>query len=586
MASRRRRASSAARSAASGWRLCIGDVLARLLPHGSRGGRTDPRRPWREESASWQSCPAWPPDLFAVAATLVQRSGAYAYRSRDAGRRATFGRAYLERVTRAGAAWRAEPTQPPQDLWDRLHAVLDEPFDTSTADWWAVALELMAVADEAAWGMGYVIDAPEPSAAPPERGESPFAAAVVEAYRELARQERATAPLEHLPASLCWLVPPAECCVLPKACTPQVGVTLAALSHHLALLPSAAEVHPRWLVNPLERELPRQGHGTFNLLIVPYPYRIHGSAFLPADSAPAGPRGRRFAVRQDWLSATTPTRLARFVAGLAEVARREVGTVDGVALPELALDVTHFEAVGRALGRAGVHLLVAGVHARQGPSSANQVRTALYSRDGRPLTHISQNKHHRWKLDAGQIRRYHVGHALDPAEEWWEATDVDRRECSFLQISKGAVVATLVCEDLARIEPVQTILRSVGPNLVIAVLMDGPQLEWRWPGRSATVLADDPGSAVLTLTSFGMVRRSVMPGDAEPREIALWKEPLGQARPLQLPRDRHALLLSLTLGFGRDYTLDGRDDGGSSVRVALGGVHGVAHPDPPAWLEC
>jgi hypothetical protein len=51
-------------------------------------------------------------------------------------------------------------------------------------------------------------------------------------------------------------------------------------------------------------------------------------------------------------------------------------------------------------------------------------------------------------------------------------------------------------------------MNAIGPNLVIALLMDGPQLENRWPARYATVLAEDPGSAVLTVTSLGMVRRS------------------------------------------------------------------------------
>jgi 5-methylcytosine-specific restriction enzyme A len=51
-------------------------------------------------------------------------------------------------------------------------------------------------------------------------------------------------------------------------------------------------------------------------------------------------------------------------------------------------------------------------------------------------------------------------------------------------------------------------MRSVGPNLVVALLMDGPQLTARWPARYASVLADDPGSSVLTLTSLGMCLRS------------------------------------------------------------------------------
>ena len=50
--------------------------------------------------------------------------------------------------------------------------------------------------------------------------------------------------------------------------------------------------------------------------------------------------------------------------------------------------------------------------------------------------------------------------------------------------------------------PLRTVIRSVGPNLVIVLLMDGPQLVRRWPGKYATVLSDDPGSAVLTVTSL------------------------------------------------------------------------------------
>ena len=105
---------------------------------------------------------------------------------------------------------------------------------------------------------------------------------------------------------------------------------------------------------------------------------------------------------------------------------------------------------------------------------------------------------------------------LDPDLTWWEKINISNRQCFFHVFRQGACLATLVCEDLARIDPVQTVLRSVGPNLVVALLLDGPQWERRWPGRYATVLADDPGSAVLTVTSLGMVRRSVMPGEKAP----------------------------------------------------------------------
>jgi hypothetical protein len=64
-----------------------------------------------------------------------------------------------------------------------------------------------------------------------------------------------------------------------------------------------------------------------------------------------------------------------------------------------------------------------------------------------------------------------------------------------------------MCEDLAQSDNVAEVIRSVGPALVITPLLDGPQLASRWAARYASVFADDPGSAVLTLTSFGLAQR-------------------------------------------------------------------------------
>jgi hypothetical protein len=149
----------------------------------------------------------------------------------------------------------------------------------------------------------------------------------------------------------------------------------------------------------------------------------------------------------------------------------------------------------------------------------------------------------------------------------------------------AAALSVLVCEDLARYDPVLTVMNAIGPNLVIALLLDGPQLEQRWPGRYATVLAEDPGSAVLTVTSLGMVLRSNTPGETENREIALWKEPNGRAQPLKLPRGDHALLVTLTSRWVEQFTLDGRGDGISTMEFQFGSAHGVRVPKPPAWLK-
>src|SRR5215471_11675502 len=121
--------------------------------------------------------------------------------------------------------------------------------------------------------------------------------------------------------------------------------------------------------------------------------------------------------------------------------------------------------------------------------------------------HIRQNKHHRWSLDEAQITQYHLGGVLHPHARWWEAMEVPRRTMQFVELAE-LTQASLVCEDLAQNDDIAQLIRSVGPTVVICGLLDGPQLTSRWAARYASVLADDPGSAVLTLASLGMVQRS------------------------------------------------------------------------------
>ena len=104
-----------------------------------------------------------------------------------------------------------------------------------------------------------------------------------------------------------------------------------------------------------------------------------------------------------------------------------------------------------------------------------------------------------------------------------------RRSIQFLELGGGITIVAVVCEDLARLDAVADLLRTVGPTLVLTVLLDGPQLASRWTARYASVLADDPGSAVLTLTSFGMVERSRPGGSAA----------VPSRRPVEGPDTRH-----------------------------------------------
>ena len=100
----------------------------------------------------------------------------------------------------------------------------------------------------------------------------------------------------------------------------------------------------------------------------------------------------------------------------------------------------------------------------------------------------------------------------------------------------------------------------MGPNLVFALLMDGPQLPERWSGRYATVLADDPGSSVLTVTSLGMALKSeCRDGVSKPlRNIALWRDAIQGNRKIELKENQGAVLLHTTFERRMQNTADRR----------------------------
>jgi hypothetical protein len=183
---------------------------------------------------------------------------------------------------------------------------------------------------------------------------------------------------------------------------------------------------------------------------------------------------------------------------------------------------------------------------------------ALRSPTGEHWFHVRQNKHHRWSLDEKQIYQYHLGGALHPGIRWWEATDVPRRAVQFVELGDGITLVSLVCEDLAQIDSVAEVVRSVGPTVVYTPLLDGPQLSCRWAARYASVLADDPGSAVLTLTSYGMVQRSRPPGFDLSSVVGLWKDPVRGLREIPLEPGAQGVLLTVCGGRATRRSADGR----------------------------
>jgi hypothetical protein len=168
--------------------------------------------------------------------------------------------------------------------------------------------------------------------------------------------------------------------------------------------------------------------------------------------------------------------------------------------------------------------------------------------------------------------------------------DVPRLAVEFVEVAE-LTIASLVCQDLAYNDDIAALIRSVGPTIVITALLDGPQLTSRWAARYASVLADDPGSAVLTLTSFGMAQRSRPHGHDPSSTIALWKDPSRGVREIPLEAGAHGVVLTVCMNRATRRAADGRwpvDNGTLCYDV---GVHqirpaaaGSAASEPPSGI--
>lgn len=593
------------------------EIITRLLPEGSNPN----------SKGDLSEMPRWPPDLYAVAATVVSMSGCYAKL------RYTFSNSEdcffadgqsLDDIVQWGTelglhkktlgdALDPEIKASLQKLWEKLLSHNNGTIGDMDDELCDATMKLMLIADHAASGLGFVA----------WEGNYPYANLVFAEYSYLSENKKPLT-LRYLPRSLCIMVPDSELCVQPKTMTAQVGCTLRSHSHHLALLPSATEVETNWLIAAREKDVPSNaspmflpearggskrasasgGPSSLNLLLVPFPFSINGASFRPGKnylaremvsvSDHATSHWKFFSLRQDWLRhhghEITVAAIADFITTLIAIARTEVEVVHGVVLPEAALDLRRAKAVGELLGKENpdLDIFVSGAIDRsENAQSTNGVHARLYVQEDGTLAKLTewfQSKHHRWKIEAGQIQRYNLGSQLDHNHYWWEDINIQDRMCAFYVLPGGMSLATLVCEDLARIDPVQSVIRAVGPNLLIVLLMDGPQLERRWSGRYATVLADDPGSAVLCLTSLGLIRRSE-PTGARERSIGLWKGGEAVATELCLRAGCHAMLVTLSPSAETNFTLDGRSDLGSTYKLTLTAQRSLKHPSPPAWAD-
>jgi hypothetical protein len=589
--------------------LTVGSVVAELLPLGTNPADLNPQ----DGTPDWSHPPLWAPDLFAVVATLAERSGFYAEPGIALSTTAA-GRARKRRLAKLaeelGKNWAESSTWWPDDrvlgLWDHLLASKASAVCAGVGRgrlWKRAAMQLLAISDEACAGIGFLPNAEDDAKSLPKK-------IVYQEYVNGLSGAPHQRTLPYLPRSLCRGVSPDRACVLPKGLTPEIGCTLRSATHNLALLPGAGQVAAEWRLAdwPTSRlGLPERNlHalGPFNLLVVPFPYVLPARAFCVGRS-PDGPDvDGYFDLDMVWLPPGTPQRQAELVSEflfqLIQSAQVEGGLVHAMVLPETCLPREVARMVADSLAAKVLHLelFVAGViespqrrpvHGER-PYPRNAAFVARFDR-GEWVDHYSQAKHHRWRLSGSQLETYQLGHVLEAGRNWWERIDLAERQIFFGLDARQAVVAALVCEDLARYDPVLPVLASIGPNLVIALLMDGPQLVGRWSARHASVLADDPGSAVLTVTSLGMVRRSRPPKGVTPRDcVALWTERGKSPRELDLASGAHGLLLALSAQPRKQKTLDIRRqrDSGGLIEYRLTGERTVTLVDASTqfpWLD-
>ena len=511
---------------------------------------------------------AWPPDGFACAASLLERSGGYLSVLTKWPPPGHDG--WSAEMRKLGRTWRAAATAgspPPPEVAGAWDDVLNQRgFEVQGLGGGGPAAEslrtsllmILAAADEACDGVGI------PGGAPNEFQD--------QILQHLLEQQRAG-----LASTLCRRIEAAKLTVLPKLHTPRTGITIRSLSHHLALCP-VSEVKPKWthLDHP---RLGAQRHG-LNILVVPWPLEIDPAAFASAKpvSGPLANMDKAYGFFEYHVRGGNPLNIV-LLESLIRKAAHLIGSVDLVVFPELALEARDVEELAKMLGRLDPQpILVGGVCLRADPAQpmCRNTSVTVVPITGRRAFALSQDKHHRWLLDGGQVKQYGLGCVLDPTVNWWEHTVVSRRELGFLSLQPWLTLCTLICEDLARPDPIANLVRAVGPNLIIALLMDGPQLASRWSARYGTVLADDPGSSVLTVSPLGMVRLSRPRGMPASNVVALWKDAhSGNPIEIPIPPDRHAVLVSVTRSFHKEFTADGRDDQGTTSYLTLSGIYPV-----------
>jgi hypothetical protein len=525
-------------------------------------------------------CPIWPADVFAICCSILDRSGALRSLGTDFLSEHNNARERrIEEAKQLATQWRLSagrlvPLDAIVDLWDEaivsngyleIAALGSIDFRHQQAHKTAceALVKLCTIADEVFAGVGI-----NPARAFPiedlqqlnddQQAEEDFWRITGNLLMGLGR----VSDSPDLGATLCMDLPPQRLRVLPKAQPPTNGLSTRSLTTYLSLCPTT-DVPIHWF-----QYYSVANDRKCNLLLVPWPFEVRPSQFVNCDMDGANRSIGWFGYTPEG-DVDAPTNK---VKELLDKALKEVGSVDAVILPETSVTLDQYETLRSYLCGRGIPV-IAGVCEPGKVDSIDELQRLgkNYAAYGFPSkgdwgqqTMFFQHKHHRWKINSSQIETYSIATQLDPQKIWWEGISLTERSLNFFVLRDWLCSCVLICEDLARLDPAGQFVRAVAPDLVVALLFDGPQIPTRWPAYHATVLTDDPGSSVLTLSCLGMTQLS-RPRDQQQntmigRTVGMWRDPRKGHVPIQIPIGREAALLTITRCPSHCQTADGRSN--------------------------
>jgi hypothetical protein len=346
-----------------------------------------------------------------------------------------------------------------------------------------------------------------------------------------------------------------------KSHTPQAGISLNSLSHDLAYIKPGVEVAA--LVGSSIQVITTPDK--YNVLILPWPLEIE-DYFFKQDHKPTLQMSDEFG----FFAYENHQKITHQMIEYAIESLEGRSLPDLVVIPECAVNSNDklelLSGLRNYFSERDITppVIIFGVFG-DGESAVsygeNSLELLYQNQFVESYVGENQRKHHRWALDSTQLNTYGLSNVLSTDKvKWWENCSIGSRKLISYR-DEHVHICPLICEDLARQDPIAPVVRALAPDLVVAILLDGPQIKGRWPHRYSSALVDEPGCSVLSISPYGMTQRSTNGGEYLPSSIVgLWSD-IGSSQELKLEKGKIGILLELKLeNHLKQWSADGRSE--------------------------